>query len=77
MDNEKLLNEEELETVSGGENLHTEFVRGYAEGTDITGNTKKEMKVDITTKNPPFSTYRQKRVDPESRVNKFKKRFGL
>ena len=72
MEKDKLLNEEELETVSGGE-----FHHNCPEGKNITESTKEKMKVDIYSQRDPFYTGKQKTVEEGGRTEKFKKRFGL
>jgi large subunit ribosomal protein L31 len=41
-----------------------------------TGSTQKEIKVDICSDCHPFFTGKQKLIDVEGRVERFKKRYG-
>lgn len=41
-----------------------------------TGSTKKEIKIDICSECHPFYTGKQKLVDTEGRVEKFKKKYA-
>ena len=41
-----------------------------------TGSTKKELKIDICSECHPFYTGKQKLVDTEGRVEKFKKKYA-
>ena len=45
--------------------------------TFTTGSTKKNLNVEICSKCHPFFTGRQKFVDADGRVDKFKKKFGI
>jgi large subunit ribosomal protein L31 len=40
------------------------------------GSTKKDMSVEICSKCHPFFTGKQKLVDTEGRVDRFRKKFG-
>lgn len=44
--------------------------------TFTTGSTMKEIKIDICSECHPFYTGKQKLVDTEGRVEKFKKKYG-
>ena len=41
------------------------------------GSTKEELSVEICSKCHPFFTGKQKLVDSDGRVDRFKKRYGL
>jgi len=42
-----------------------------------TMSTKKDIVIEICSKCHPFFTGKQKLVDPEGRVEKFKRKYGL
>ena len=42
-----------------------------------TSSTKKDIRVEICSKCPPFFTGKQKLVDTGGRVDRFKRRFGM
>ena len=42
-----------------------------------TRSTKENIRVEICSKRHPFFTGRQKLVDSDGRVDRFKKRFGM
>ena len=44
--------------------------------TFVTGSTLKEIKIDICSACHPFYTGKQKLVDTEGRVEKFRKKYG-
>lgn len=61
-------------------NIHPEFfdsnVVCVCGNTFTTKSTKKELRVDICSNCHPFYTGKQKLVDTEGRVDKFKKRYA-
>ena len=72
MEKDKLLNEEELETVSGGE-----FHHNCPEGKNITESTKEKMKVDIYSQCHPFYTGTQNKIKKTGNIEKFNRKYGL
>ena len=45
--------------------------------TFVTGSTKEDIHVEICSKCHPFYTGKQKLVDSDGRVDRFKKRYGM
>ena len=63
------------------ENIHPKYVKTTftcACGiVNVSGSTKKDIRVEICSKCHPFFTGKQKLVDTGGRVDRFKKRFGM
>ena len=71
----------EKEVTNMREGIHPNYeqttIRCACGNTFTTGSTKKDIRVEICSKCPPFYTGKQKLVDTGGRVDRFNKRFGL